>query len=49
VREAELTRSRSKGKGKVSVIEDMREELWKEELVRLLAKKAAIQELINNL
>jgi hypothetical protein len=41
--------SRSKGKGKVSVVEDAREELQKEELVRLLAKKAAIQELANNL
>jgi hypothetical protein len=38
-----------KGKGKALVIEKVREELWQEELERLLAKKVAIQELINNL
>jgi hypothetical protein len=47
--EAGPTRSRSKGKGKASVVEDAHEELRKEELVRLMAKKAAIQEMINRL
>jgi hypothetical protein len=42
VQEAKLTQSRLKGKGKASVIEDAHEELQKEELARLIAKKAAI-------
>jgi hypothetical protein len=33
----------------VSVVEDVHEELRKEELARLLAKKAAIQEVIDRL
>jgi hypothetical protein len=49
VKEAESARSKSKGKGKATVIEEVREELWREELERLLAKKAAIQEMIDNL
>jgi hypothetical protein len=32
------TQSKSKGKGKASVVEEVREELQKEELKRLLAK-----------
>jgi hypothetical protein len=48
-KEAEPTRSRSKDKGKTSVVEDAHEELWKEALARLLAKKAAIQEMIDRL
>jgi hypothetical protein len=46
---AVLTRAKSKGKGKASVVEEAREELRREELERLLAKKAAIQEMIDNL
>jgi hypothetical protein len=49
VKEAELARSKSKEKGKVTVIKEVREELRREELERLLAKKAAIQEMIDNL
>jgi hypothetical protein len=49
VKEAELARSKSKGKGKATVIKEVREELQREELERLLAKKAAIQEMIDNL
>jgi hypothetical protein len=49
VRETESTRSKLKGKGKVLVVKEVCEELWWEELERFLAKKAAIQELINNL
>jgi hypothetical protein len=41
--------SKSKGKGKASVVEEVRKELRREELERLLAKKAAIQEMIDNL
>jgi hypothetical protein len=49
VKEAESARSKLKGKGKVMVVEEVREELQREELERLLAKKVAIQEMINNL
>jgi hypothetical protein len=49
VKEAELARSKSKGKGKVSVVKEVCEELQREELERLLAKKAAIQKMIDNL
>jgi hypothetical protein len=42
VKEAGLTRSKSKGKGKASVVEEAHEELRREELERLLAKKAVI-------
>jgi hypothetical protein len=49
VRETELTQSKSKGKGKATVVEEVCEELRKEELERLLAKKAVIQEMINDL
>jgi hypothetical protein len=48
VKEAEPMRSKSKGKGKASVVEEACEELRREELERLLAKKAAIQEMIDN-
>jgi hypothetical protein len=49
VKEAKPTRSKSKGKGKASVVEEAREELRREELERLLEKKVAIQEMIDNL
>jgi hypothetical protein len=49
IKEVELMRSKSKGKGKALVVEEVHEELRREELERLLAKKAAIQELIDNL
>jgi hypothetical protein len=49
VQEGEVTQSKSKGKGKVSVVEEARKELWREELERLFAKKVAIQEMIDNL
>jgi hypothetical protein len=49
VKEAEPMRSKSKGKGKVMVVEEAHEELQREELERLLEKQAAIQEMINNL
>jgi hypothetical protein len=49
VQEGEATRSKSKVKGKASVVEEVHEELRQEELERLLAKKAAIQEMIDNL
>jgi hypothetical protein len=42
VQEVRPTWSKSKGKGKVSVIDKVREELWKEELERLIAKRAII-------
>jgi hypothetical protein len=42
-------KGKGKGKGKVSVVEEVCEELQKEELERLMAKKAAIQEMIDNL
>jgi hypothetical protein len=41
--------SKSKGRGKVLVVEEVHEELWKEELERLIAKRAVIQERINDL
>jgi hypothetical protein len=47
VKEAESARSKSKGKA--MVIKEVCEELRREELGRLLAKKAAIQEMIDNL
>jgi hypothetical protein len=46
--EAELMQSKSKGKGKATVVEEMRE-VRREELERLIAKRAAIQEMIDNL
>jgi hypothetical protein len=46
---AEPTRSKSKGKGKALVVDEVREELRKEELERLIAKRAVIQERINYL
>jgi hypothetical protein len=49
VKEAKSARSKSKGKGKATVNEEVREELQREELERLLAKKVAIQEMIDNL
>jgi ribosomal protein S9 len=49
VKEAVPMCSISKGKGKVMVVEEACEELQQEELERLLAKKAAIQEMIDNL
>jgi hypothetical protein len=49
VQEAGPTQSKSKGKGKASVIEEVRKELQKEELERLIAKRAVIQERIDYL
>jgi hypothetical protein len=49
VQEGEVTQSKSKGKGKASVVEEVCEELQREELERLFTKKAAIQEMIDNL
>jgi hypothetical protein len=49
VKEAELTRSKLKGKGKAIVVEEVHEEVWREELERLIAKRVAIQEMIDNL
>jgi hypothetical protein len=49
VQEGEAIRSKSKGKGKALVIKEVHEELQREELERLLAKKVAIQEIIDNL
>jgi hypothetical protein len=47
--EAESAQSKLKRKRKASVVEEVRKELHREELERLLAKKAAIQEMIDNL
>jgi hypothetical protein len=49
VKEAEPTQSKSKGKGKVMVVEEMCEEVQSEELERLIAKRVAIQEMIDKL
>jgi hypothetical protein len=49
VRETKSTQSKLKGKGKATVVEEVCKELRKEELERLLAKKAAIQEMIDDL
>jgi hypothetical protein len=49
VKEAELTCLKLKEKGKVMVVKEVCKELRREELERLLAKKAAIQEMIDNL
>jgi hypothetical protein len=49
VKDAKWSQSKSKGKGKATVVEEVHKELWREELERLLAKKAAIQEMIDNL
>jgi hypothetical protein len=46
---AEPARSKSKGKGKVKVVKELREEVWREELEKLKAKRAVIQEMIENL
>jgi hypothetical protein len=48
VREAESMQSKSKGKGKEKV-NDLCEEVWMEELERLIEKRLVIQEMINNL
>jgi hypothetical protein len=48
VKEAELTWSKLKGKGKEKVV-NLCEEVWREELDRLLAKRVVIQEMINDL
>jgi hypothetical protein len=47
--EAGPTWSKSKGKGKASVVEEVHEELRKEELERLIAKRVVIQERIDYL
>jgi hypothetical protein len=49
MREAELTWSKSKGKGKVKVDNELFDEAWSEELGKLKAKRAAIQAMIDQL
>jgi hypothetical protein len=49
VKEAELARAKSKGKGKVKFIKEMMEEVQKEKVVRLKAEIAIIQEIIDQL
>jgi hypothetical protein len=49
VKEAELMQSKSKGKGKTIVVKELCEEAQREELEKLIAKRAVIQEMINNL
>jgi hypothetical protein len=49
MREAKPTCSKSKGKAKAKVVEDLCEEVRREELEKLKAKRAVIQEMINNL
>jgi hypothetical protein len=49
VQEAGPMQSKLKAKEKASAVEEAHEELRKEELERLLAKKAAIQEMIDKL
>jgi hypothetical protein len=49
VQEAELMWSKLKGKGKTTVIEELHKEAQREKLEKLLAKRAVIQEMINNL
>jgi hypothetical protein len=48
VQEAELTWSKSKGKGKVKVIDDLHEEVHREEPEKLKAKRAMIDNLEGN-
>jgi hypothetical protein len=45
--EAELTRSKAKGKGKAKVDDGLFDEAWNEELAKLKAKKAAVQAIID--
>jgi hypothetical protein len=47
--EAEPMWSKSKGKGKAKVVDDLREKARREELEKLKAKRAVIQEMIDNL
>jgi hypothetical protein len=47
VKEAEPTRSKSKGKGKGKVDGRLVNEVWREELEILKAKRAAIQAMID--
>jgi hypothetical protein len=49
VKEAKLTWSKSKGKVKVKVNEEVMEEAWREELLKLKAKRAIIQEMMDQL
>jgi 6-phosphogluconolactonase/glucosamine-6-phosphate isomerase/deaminase len=49
VQEAEPMWSKSKGKGKAKVIEDLLEEAQREKLEKLKAKRVVIQEMIDNL
>jgi hypothetical protein len=48
-REAGLTQSKSKGKGKVNVDDRLFDEAWNEELAKLKAKRAAIQAMIDRM
>jgi hypothetical protein len=49
VKEAEPMQSKSKGKGKTMVVEEVCKEVRREELERLIAKRVATQEMIDNL
>jgi hypothetical protein len=49
VKEAEPTRSKSKGKGKAKVNDGLFDKVWNEELAKLKAKKAAIQDMIDRM
>jgi hypothetical protein len=49
VREAEPMRAKLKGKGKVKVIDEAMEEVWKERLAKLKVERAVIQEMIDQL
>jgi hypothetical protein len=49
VKQAKPMQSKSKGKGKAMVIEELHEEAWREELEKLIAKRAVIQGMIDNL
>jgi hypothetical protein len=48
-KEAEPVRSKSKGKGKAKVDDRLFDEAWNEELVKLKAKRAAIQAMIDRM
>jgi hypothetical protein len=49
VKEAKPTKAKLKGKGKVKVIDEVMEEVWKERLVKLKVERAVIQEMIDQL
>jgi hypothetical protein len=49
VKEAKLTQSKSKGKGKAKIDDEWVEEVKREELGKLKAKRAVIQAMIDQL